>query len=224
MEVSVIGGMAAHSQNESNTVIAGVRLPDFNNIYICNQNKTGTSDEAYKKMFAEQAKRDYANGKFQTESQEFAQLIKRYISEISPNRKAIITEGLQKIAKGGIGGAENNAEAKSINILMLLLEGRLEYRNSNNVTVTYAEFFDKNGEMVAQFSNGKWQLYSTKAETKRRTEISLFYTEVWRDEKRAAKSAAEAEKAAKEAGNDLENISISISGEVIENSSFDRRA
>lgn len=220
MEVSLIGGVAAHSQNESNTVIAGVRLPDFNNIYICNQNKTGTSDEAYKKMFAEQAKRDYANGKFQTESQEFAQLIKRYISEISPNRKAIITEGLQKIAKGGMGGAENNADAKHINILTLLLEGRLEYRNSNNVTVTYAEFFDKNGEMVGKFSNGKWLMYATKAETKRRTEISLFYTKVWRD----AKSAAEAEKVPKEAGNDLENISISISGEVIENSSFDRRA
>ena len=47
------------------------------------------------------------------------------------------------------------------------------------VRIFQVEFYDKNGEMVATYSNNGWTMYTTNAEAARQTEmcmICLLYT------------------------------------------------
>ncbi len=51
--------------------------------------------------------------------------------------------------------------------------------------VSYAEFYDSNGEMVASFSNGRWISYGTKAEDARESELWGIYNQAWNSAARA---------------------------------------
>ena len=46
------------------------------------------------------------------------------------------------------------------------------------------EFYDKNGEMVATYSNNGWTMYTTSAEASRQTEMCVIYNEVWGNAKK----------------------------------------
>lgn len=152
--------------------IGGIPLPDFNNSNVYTNKKTGTSDSEYKKSIVEQAVKDQAEGKFQNESQGFNQLMKSYVSEVSPDRKGIITEGLQKIAKNNV------PVTKPLDFIALLLNGEVKYQKDIN-TVNYAEFTDSNGELIAAYSNGGWTMYNTNAETARQIEMCMIYSKAW---------------------------------------------
>ncbi len=157
--------------------IGGIHLPDWGDDYVFSQQKSGISDEEYKKQIIEQAYIDYANGQFQNKSEGFNKLMKKYVSEVSPDRKGIITSGLKAVSR-------NRQEVlKPIDLYATLLEGEIRYKKLPTGKSEYIEFYDKNGEMVATYSNNSWTMYTTEAEAARQTEMCFLYVAAWRDAK-----------------------------------------
>ena len=166
--------MRVHSWNIS---LQHRYLPDWGDDYVFSQQKSGISDEEYKKQIIEQAYIDYANGQFQNKSEGFNKLMKKYVSEVSPDRKGIITSGLKAVSR-------NRQEVlKPIDLYATLLEGEIRYKKLPTGKSEYIEFYDKNGEMVATYSNNGWTMYTTEAEAARQTEMCFLYVAAWRDAK-----------------------------------------
>lgn len=89
------------------------------NINVFSKKKSNTSNVEYKKQIAEQAYEDFKNGQFQNKSEGFNKLMKKYTSEVSPNRKGIITSGLKAVSRNKQSGL------KPIDLLATILEGML---------------------------------------------------------------------------------------------------
>ena len=165
--------------------IGGIHLPDFNDKYVFSKKKSGTSDEEYRKQIREQAYEDFAKGQFQNKSEEFNRLMKSYTSEVSPDRKGIITSGLKAVS-----GNKQNV-LKPIDFVATLLEGKVKYQKLPSGNSDYIEFYDKNGEMVATYSNNGWTMYTTNAEASRQTKMCMIYNEAWGNAKRGIPLAGE---------------------------------
>ena len=127
--------------------IGGIHLPDFNDNYVFSKKKSGISDEEYRRQIREQAYEDFAKGQFQNKSEGFNRLMKSYTSEVSPDRKGIITSGLKAVSKN------RQTVIKPIDFVATLLEGKVKYQKLPSGNSDYIEFYDKNGEMVATYSN-----------------------------------------------------------------------
>ncbi len=86
---------------------------------------------------------------------------------------------------------------KPIDFVATLLEGKVKYQKLPSGNSDYIEFYDKNGEMVATYSNNGWTMYTTNAEASRQTEMCMIYNEAWGNAKRgiplADKEAVNAE-------------------------------
>ena len=158
--------------------IGGIHLPDFNDKYVFSKKKSNTSNVEYKKQIAEQAYEDFKNGQFQNKSEGFNKLMKKYTSEVSPDRKGIITSGLKEVSRNKQSGL------KPIDLLATILEGKVKYQRMPSGQTDYIEFYDKNGEMVATYSNNGWTMYTTNAEAARQTEMCMIYNEAWGNAKR----------------------------------------
>ena len=158
--------------------IGGIHLPDFNDKYVFSKKKSNTSNAEYKKQIAEQAYEDFKNGQFQNKSEGFNKLMKKYTSEVSPDRKGIITSGLKAVSRNKQSGL------KPIDLLATILEGKVKYQRMPSCQTDYIEFYDKNGEMVATYSNNGWTMYTTNAEAARQTEMCMIYNEAWGNAKR----------------------------------------
>ena len=104
---------------------------------------------------------DFAKGQFQNKSEGFNRLMKNYTSEVSPDRKGIITPGLKAVS-----GNRQNVP-KPIDLVATLLEREVKYQKLPSGNCEYIEFYDKNGEMVATYSNQGWKMYTTNAEDAR---------------------------------------------------------
>jgi hypothetical protein len=148
-----------------------VPSPDYTDFNFNTKKAPAMSDEKYSEAIIEQAKKDQSAGKFQSESAGFRSLVKSYVSTVSPDRKNIITEGLTAIFKN------KNTQPKTLNLIDYLL-GNVKYCKEAT-DVSYAEFYDSNGEMVASYSNGRWISYGTKAENARESELWGIYNEAW---------------------------------------------
>lgn len=158
--------------------IGGIHLPDFNDKYVFSKKKSNTSNAEYKKQIAEQAYEDFKNGQFQNKSEGFNKLMKKYTSEVSPDRKGIITSGLKAVSRNKQSGL------KPIDLLATILEGKVKYQRMPSGQTDYIEFYDKNGEMVATYSNNGWTMYTTNAEAARQTVMCMIYNEAWGNAKR----------------------------------------
>lgn len=158
--------------------IGGIHLPDFNDKYVFSKKKSNVSNAEYKRQIAEQAYEDFKNGQFQNKSEGFNKLMKRYTSEVSPDRKGIITSGLKAVSRNKQSGL------KPIDLLATILEGKVKYQRLPSGQTDYIEFYDKNGEMVATYSNNGWTMYTTNAEAARQTEMCMIYNEAWGNAKR----------------------------------------
>lgn len=158
--------------------IGGIHLPDFNDKYVFSKKKSNTSNAEYKKQIAEQAYEDFKNGQFQNKSEGFNKLMKKYTSEVSPDRKGIITSGLKAVSRNKQSGL------KPIDLLATILEGKVKYQRMPSGQTDYIEFYDKNGEMVATYSNNGQTMYTTNAEAARQTEMCMIYNEAWGNAKR----------------------------------------
>lgn len=165
--------------------IGGIHLPDFNDKYVFSKKKSGISDDEYRKQIREQAYEDFAKGQFQNKSEGFNRLMKSYTSEVSPDRKGIITSGLKAVSKN-----RQNA-LKPIDFVATLLEGKVKYQKLPSGSSDYIEFYDKNGEMVATYSNNGWTMYTTNTEASRQTEMCMIYNEAWGNAKRGIPLAGE---------------------------------
>lgn len=158
--------------------IGGIHLPDFNDKYVFSKKKSNVSNAEYKKLIAEQAYEDFKNGQFQNKSEGFNMLMKKYTSEVSPDRKGVITSGLKAVSRNKQSGL------KPIDLLATILEGKVKYQRLPSGQTDYIEFYDKNGEMVATYSNNGWTMYTTNAEAARQTEMCMIYNEAWGNAKR----------------------------------------
>ncbi|MEZ3491527.1 MAG: hypothetical protein K1W38_04285 [Lachnospiraceae bacterium] len=158
--------------------IGGINMPDFNDKYVFSKKKSGISDEEYRKQIIEQAYKDFENGTFQNKSEGFNKLMKSYTSEVSPDRKGIITSGLKAVSRN------RQNVLKPIDFVATLLEGKVKYQKLPSGNSEYIEFYDKNGEMVATYSNNGWTMYTTNAEAARQTEMCMIYNEAWGNAKR----------------------------------------
>lgn len=158
--------------------IGGINVPDFNDKYVFSKKKSGISDEEYRKQIVEQAYKDFEKGTFQNKSEGFNRLMKNYTSEVSPDRKGIITAGLKAVSRN------RQNVLKPIDFVATLLEGKVKYQKLPSDNSEYIEFYDKNGEMVATYSNNGWTMYTTNAEAVRQTEMCMIYNEAWGNAKR----------------------------------------
>lgn len=158
--------------------IGGIPLPNFNDDYVFSREKSSIGAAEYKKKIVEQAYEDYAKGKFQNQSDGFNKLMKQYTQEVSPNRKGIITSGLKAVSRN------RETVLEPLDVVATLLEGEVRYQKLPSGNSEYIEFYDKNGEMVATYSNNGWTMYTTKAEAARQTEMCLIYNTAWGDAKR----------------------------------------
>ena len=158
--------------------IGGIHLPDFNDKYVYTRKKTDTSTFDYRRQIIEQAYMDFEKGQFQNKSEDFNRLMKQYVSEISPDRRGIITSGLKAVSRN------KQDVLKPIDFVATLLEGEVKYQKLPSGKREYIEFYDKNGEMVATYSNNGWTMYPTKAEAARQTEMCMIYNEAWGNAKR----------------------------------------
>lgn len=181
--------------------IGGIHLPDFNDNYVFSNQKSNVSDAEYKKQIVEQAYIDFENGQFQNKSEGFNKLMKKYTSEVSPDRKGIITSGLKAISRN------RQNVLKPIDFVATLLAGKVKYQKLPSDQYDYIEFYDSNGEMVATYSNNGWTMYTTNAEAARQTEMCMIYNEAWGNAKRGIPL--------------IEDESVSINGA---QSSFDVKA
>ena len=165
--------------------IGGIHLPDFNDKYVFSIKKSGISDEEYRKQIREQAYEDFSKGQFQNKSEGFNSLMKSYTSEVSPDRKGIITSGLKAVSRN------RQNVLKPIDFVATLLEGKLKYQKLPSGNSDYIEFYDKNGERVATYYNNGWTMYTTNAEASRQTEMCMIYNEAWGNAKRGIPLASE---------------------------------
>lgn len=188
----------AQSRPPSGTEKRGnVPSPDYTDFHFNTKTAPAMSDDKYKTAIIEQAKKDQAAGKFQSESAGFRNLVKSYVSVVSPDRKSIISEGLRAVYKN------IRQEPKTFNLLDYMF-GSVKYSKEAN-DVSYAEFYDNNGEMVASYSNGRWISYGTKAENTRESELWGIYNNAWN-------SAAKASRGNQGAANGSAAASIDITG------------
>ena len=185
MQINSFNGSLQNRYFSGTGSIGGIHLPDFHDQYVFSKKKSGISDEEYRKRIRKQAYEDFAKGQFQNNSEGFNSLMKSYTSEVSPDRKSIITSGLKAVSKN------RQNVFKPIDFIATLLEGKVKYQKLPSGSKDYIEFYDKNGEMVATYSNNGWTMYTTSAEASRQTEMCMIYNEAWGNAKRGIPLASE---------------------------------
>ena len=185
MQVNSSNGSLQNRYFSGTGSIGGIHLPDFHDQYVFSKKKSGISDEEYRKRIMKQAYEYFAKGQFQNNSEGFNSLMKSYTSEVSPDRKSIITSGLKAVSKN------RQNVFKPIDFMATLLEGKVKYQKLPSGSKDYIEFYDKNGEMVATYSNNGWTMYTTRAEASRQTEMCMIYNEAWGNAKRGIPLASE---------------------------------
>lgn len=185
MQVNLFNSSLQNRYFSGTGSIGDIHLPDFNDKYVFSKKKSGTSKEEYRKQIREQAYEDFEKGQFQNKSEGFNRLMKSYTSEVSPDRKGIITSGLKAVS------GNRQTVLKPIDFVATLLEGKVKYQKLPSGNSEYIEFYDKNGEMVATYSNNGWTMYTTNAENARQTEMCMIYNEAWGNAKRGIPLAGE---------------------------------
>ncbi|MDF2887423.1 MAG: hypothetical protein K0R23_1808 [Lacrimispora sp.] len=151
---------------------------DYTDFHFNTKTAPAMSDDKYNTAIIEQAKKDQAAGKFQSDSAGYRNLVKSYVSAVSPDRKSIISQGLRAIYKN------TRQDPQTFNLLDYMF-GSVKYSKEAD-DVSYAEFYDSNGEMVASCSNGRWISYGTKAEDARESHLWGVYNQAWNSAARAS--------------------------------------
>jgi len=171
MNINPIGIYPQQGKSAGTGKIGSVPLPNYNSINFITKTAPAMSAEKYKEAIITQAKKDYAAGKTGGESSEAMRLLKSFVSTVSPDRKNIISQGLSSIFKNN--GFADIGAVKIYTLLDYLL-GNVEYRKTKQ-EVSFADFYDSNGELVATFSNDGWHCSLTKAEAARTQEFYGIY-------------------------------------------------
>jgi len=196
---SVVGNtqIAAMERYGIGAKIGNFILPDFKkNTGMYTKTEPTRSDEEILKDVVELAKKHAESGTFQNSDNEYLDLIKEYVSSVSPDRKSILTNSMKEIIsiKQTLAKANSPEQAKSL--LQLFIEMEKGDNENKIITIngtmynkacfkgdklTYVGFHDSNGETIADCScNNGWACINTKEEIARRKEFSSTYNEAWR--------------------------------------------
>ncbi|WP_077610219.1 hypothetical protein [Clostridium sp. Marseille-P2415] len=131
------------------------------------------SDVKFNEAIVQQAQKDASTGKFGVECPGFKSLMESYVSVVSPDRKGIIDKAMTTL--NGI-NQSSVPQPEAISLLDILLGKRIMSASNE---ISYAEFKDGSGEIVATFSNGTWHAMGTPAEDARTSEFYGIYIEAW---------------------------------------------
>ncbi len=178
MAITAVNGTASYTilTNSNAQRIGGVSMPDYNDVMNYTKSDPKMSDDKFHAAIAQQAKKDFESGKFQNDSSGFNALIKDYVQVVSPDRKSIIADGLTMMVK--------KPAPKAISLLEIMFgKGSAKYHKTDN-EITYAEFYDSEGNMVANYDRGKWTQIHTPTEVTRQIEFCSIYNQAWGDAKR----------------------------------------
>lgn len=151
--------------------IRGVSVPDYDSDNFYTKTSPKMSDEKFREIIVKQAQKDATTGKFGVECPGFKSLMKSFVSVASPDRKGIITNALTSLGK-----MNKLPKAEAISLLDILLGKRII---SADHELSYADFKDSSGEIVATFSNGTWHAMGTPAEDARASEFYGIYRDAW---------------------------------------------
>lgn len=156
-------------------MIGTIPLPDFTGFHFNTKSTEIIPSEAIVAL----AQKDHAAGQFHSQSAEYLSLRKRHLSSVSPDRKAIITEGLTVISQKPL---------KKPLQLWELLYGKVSYEHEPQQKVTFAKFYDSNGDLIATYSSTgqPWDFFPTHAEKARSNEFLTIYNNAWSEAERAA--------------------------------------
>lgn len=180
--------------------IGSIRLPDFkNSTYMNTKTEPAMSDEEFKKAIIELAKKDAEKGQFHNETKEYFELMKGYVSSVSPDRESVVTSSIKQIF-----GKTNSKEPvidekKNILYQTLKLMNKIKNKSkTNNDTINslnnamfgkvnmtgdkleYVEFYGNNGKIIATYSDTLgWDCPSTAEENARRQEFCDIYNTAW---------------------------------------------
>jgi hypothetical protein len=202
-DMRLFGALRIHSDRfGTGAKIGTVRLPNFKeNNEMYSKTEPTRSDEEILKDIAELAKKHAEKGTFHNADNEYLDLFKEYISSVSPDRENILTNSLKEI----FGKANSLKEKKedtidvNKNILQQTLKIMEQTKNKNGTAsnnksmngatyrvgwldgneLKYAEFYDSNGQNIADYDQSGWHSFDTKAEAARRNEITAVYNEAF---------------------------------------------
>ena len=199
--MSAIGGVAfggiqaAIERFGTGANVGNIKLPNFKNAAM-NGAYTKTeplrSDEEIKEDIVRIAKADAEKGKLQSQTKEFLELKKEYVSSVSPDRESIITNSTKQIFANA-DAIKSKGKAFPNSLLELLIERDKKDKitainmNCSNYkacfegdTLTCAAFYDSNGEVIADYDpNVGWCCLGTKAEGLRKNDFFATYNEAW---------------------------------------------
>jgi uncharacterized protein YnzC (UPF0291/DUF896 family) len=176
--------------------IGNLTLPSFKkSTGMYTKTEPAMSDEELKEAISKIAREDAEKGLFHSETKEYSDLRKEYISSVSPDRESIITNSIKEIDSIKRTMAKTNSPERATTLLQLLMDmGKKGNKTIGNAMydkaclegdkLTFVEFYDNNGEMVGSYSNSingnnGWKSFLTKAETARLQEFASTYNETW---------------------------------------------
>jgi hypothetical protein len=174
--------------------IGNIKLPDFRkSTEMYTKTEPSRSDEELKEAIAKIAREDAEKGQCCNQTKEWFDLKKEFMSSVSPDRESIVNNSTKQIFANTNSIKSKNKE-HAITLIELLMNNekgnsKSNVINMNNATykaclegdnLTYAEFRDSNGEIIATYSsNNGWDGILTKEEIARQKEFSSTYNEAW---------------------------------------------
>jgi len=175
--------------------VGNIKLPDYKNS-LCMYTKTEPtkSDAEIKEELARIAKEDQKKGHFHSETKEYLELRKEYVSSVSPDRESIVANSTKEIFANA-NAIKQKVKEPPKNLLEVLIE--MEKKGDKVVAINmncpaytacfegdklnYARFQDSNGEIVATYDpNSGWSCIGTKEEGVRLREFAKTYNEAWK--------------------------------------------
>ena len=182
---SKINSMDLSNYNCSDKRIGGIPLPDYDAPTFATYTPSSLSDEEWRDAIVAQAKKDQSQGKFQHEGQGWLQLYNKYVSVVSPDRKAIINAGLSAINSSLSKIKIARAPIEGIELLLQFLNYKVDYKAVRDMGTYQAEsatFYDSNGKAIAYYSaDTGWSWMGTDAEHARSQEFCSIYNKAWKD-------------------------------------------
>jgi hypothetical protein len=170
--------------------VGNVKLPDFKNIRMYTKTEPSMSDEELKEAIAKIARKDAEKGQFHNQTKEYLDLKREYISSASPDRESLVTNSTKQIF-ANVNLLKSNPEERPKTLLELLMEkkdNKIIAINMNSSEykacfqgdeLSYAEFRDSNGEIVATYGQNGWACILTKAEGIQLNKFAKTYNEAW---------------------------------------------
>jgi hypothetical protein len=176
--------------------IGTVRLPNFKeNNEMYSKTTPTRSDEEILKDIVELAKKHAENGTFHNTDNEYLDLYKEYVSSVSPDREGILTSSLKEIFGKTKANKEEGAIDFNTSILQQTIKIMEQTKNKTSSEIlkqisgamygkasitdgnklSYAEFYNSSGEMIASYDTTGWGTYFTKEEDARYHEINAAY-------------------------------------------------